>query len=142
MFSKPFHFSENEAKIVAKWEIGVRNFVQPLTVLLFVMIGAIEVIRYIVKIPIAPVAYYIADLAAIFIFMIMLGYIGKRINSTALKIQKREIAVDFNFDESYISVVEYGDKIIFKSSYNDIFHIDAGENVVRINSITGVICLP
>ncbi len=142
MYSKPFRFTEPEAKIVARWEIGVQNYVSPLTGVLFALIGLIEVLRYVLKMPVAPISFYIADVAAIIVFVVALRYIGKRVDMTARDIMKRELAVDFNDEQSYFAVVEYGGRLVFRAHNNDVEKIDIGPNVVRLDGKAGAICLP
>ena len=142
MFSKPFQFNEAEARIVAKWEIGVRNYVSPLTALLFALIGLVEVVRYATKTPLPPVSFYIADAVAIFGFVIALYYVGRRVEMTAREIMKRELAVDFNMEESYFAVVEYGGRVVFRAQNADVMRVDVGPNVIRLDGRAGAICLP
>ncbi len=142
MFSKPFYFSEAEAKIVAKWEIGVRGYVTPLTVGLFSLIAIVEVLRLTVKLPFDPLVFTGIDAAAIGVFCLMLYFIGRRVDMTAREIQKRQLAVDFNLEESRFAVVEYGGKVVFRALNSDVEKIDIGPNVIRIDGRAGAICLP
>ena len=142
MYSKPFHFSDEEAKIVARWEIGVRNAAAPITALLFGLLFAIALARYYLRAQIPGGWWLGAYAACVLVFIVILYYIGKRVNMTAAEIVKRELAVDFSEDESYVAVVEYGGRTVFRTLNSDIFGIDAGPNVVRIDARSGAVCLP
>lgn len=142
MYSKPFHYTDEEAVIVAKWETGVRNTVVPMTVLLVVLIVAIEMVRLASGLALPGWSFLIADAAAVALFMLVVYYISQRVKQTARQIVKREIAVMFDDEQTKLSIVEYGDKEIYKCFYSDISTIHAGPNVVRISSKSGSICLP
>ncbi len=142
MYSKPFHFSDEEAKIVARWEIGVRNIATPVTALLFALLFLISLARYYFRTQIPGIWWLVSYVAFALVFVLILNYIGRRVNMTAAEIVKRELAVDFSEDGAYVAVVEYGDKTVFRTLNSDIFEIDAGPNVVRIHSRSGAVCLP
>ncbi len=139
---KPFQFSETEAKITAKWEIGVRDYVTPLTVLLFALIGLVEVVRAATKTPLPPLSFYIADGVAVLIFILALYYIGDRVNRTAADIQKRILTVDFRQEEQRLAVIEAGGRVVYRALFSDIDRVDAGPHVVRLSGRPGAICLP
>lgn len=139
---KPFRFTETEAKITAKWEIGVRDYVTPLTALLFVLIGLVEVVRAAAGLPMPALSFYIADGAAVLVFVLALYYIGCRVNLTAADIQKRILTVDFRMDEGWLAVIEAGGRVVFRAQLDDIDRVDAGPHVVRLSGLSGAICLP
>lgn len=142
MYSKPFRFNEEEAKIVARWEIGVRNYVAPITALLFALVFAVAFARYALRVETPGFGWLAAYAAIVLVFILILYYIGKRVDMTAAEIGKRVLAVDFSEEEAYVAVVEYEGKTVFRTLNSDVAAIDAGPNVVRIDSRSGAICLP
>lgn len=142
MYSKPFRFTAAEARIVARWEIGVRNYPAPLTAALLAAILGIELFRLRQHTPARPAAMLFCYAAALLLYAALLFYLRTRVNATAREIAKRELAADFSEDGDGLAVVEYGDKTVFRAPDADVERVDAGEHVVRICAKGGTICLP
>lgn len=143
MRSEPFRFSEQQARITAKWEIGVRNIPAPFAVCAAAVMVGCELLRYFVfKLPAPPAAVYIADAAALCGMLIALHYIERRTAMTAREIMKRRFVCEWDEKTAQLLVHEEGVGIVFRTMYADILRIDLGEEVFRVAARYGAVCLP
>lgn len=124
---------------MAKWQIGVRNYLLPVGVMPFAATLLIEMLRRMFDLSIAQLNLSPVMISAAAVYALIILFLMYRITIVANKIKAREFSL--SFDGASV-VIHENEKAVFAARNEDIKRIDCGANVVRVQTIFGAECVP
>lgn len=136
---KSYAMTAEEAEITAKWQLGIRNAAQPLSLALLAAVALVEVARRLTRLPLPDWSFIAADAVAVMLFVACLYLIDKRVKERAAAIAQRRITLIY--DGGRLALAE-GGRRIYECGGDEITRVEAGPRVVRITSEAGSICIP
>ncbi len=136
---QPFQYDARQAMIVAKWQVGVRNFLLPVAVIPYAVPLVLELLRVVAGMPVPQLNLSPVLLIAGAVYAALLLYILFRLYTVGTALQKRKLTV--NFSGETVVIQENGDAV-FLARNEDILRIDYGEQIVRVLTQYDAGCVP
>lgn len=134
-----FTYTDAEATITAKWQVGVRNYTLPLAFFPFAVVLFVELLKWAEVIRLPYMQFQPLHFAAAALYILFILFVFYRIYSTATSLKKRQLALSF---DGNTVVVKTGETSVYVTRYEDIKAIDYGDTIIRIQSDYGAYCLP
>jgi hypothetical protein len=135
-----FVYNDAQAKITAKWEVGVRNYFVPVAVIPYGVPIALDIMRIAFKwnsFPALAPSFLTTMSFSIYFFFLL--FIVFRLKNTEKKIKSRRLRISFDSDAV---VIKDDEKAIYAVQNEDIGRVDTGQQVMRIATEYGAVCLP
>ncbi len=135
-----FRFTEEEAMITARCEIGVGDLPRRLSLILAAATLAVFGLRLAKKMPLPSFSMMGCYAAAAAAWIIMLVYIKKRLSMTARDIASRTLYLYYGEDGA--ELYEVTERFRYHAPFGDITAVERGDKVCRITAPMGRICFP
>ena len=136
-----FVFTDEEAAIVARCEIGVGDLPRRLYCWMAIALLFVFALRPALGMPLLPsfavLGCYAAAAAA---WIILMVYIDRRLKITARDIASRELYLYFGKDG--VEMYEDTESLRYHAPFPDISLVERGDRVCRITAPMGRICFP
>ena len=135
-----FSFDDNEAKAVARCEVGTRDLPGKATFWLVFAVLVSLGIRVIFDLPLPSVNMLGIYGATALLWILFLFYIRHRLHVTEEELKKRSLIL-VEEDEGF-ALYEFSTELRYHAGYDEITSVEKGEHIYRISAPMGRICLP
>ena len=135
-----FSYNEKEAEAVARCETGVGDLPSKAAFWIILMILITISIRIIFELPLPPMSMMGMYGATLLLWILFSVYIRHRIRVTAEDLKKRTLYLVW--EEEGFSVYEFSSELRYHTAYEEIASVEKGEQIYRITSPMGRICIP
>ena len=137
---REFRFTEEEAYITARCEIGVGDLPRKLSTVLAIAALFTAAVRLIMGLPLPSFAMLGCYAAALAAWVIMMVYIRWRLKVTAKDIASRDLYLYYGDDG--VEMYEVTERLRYHAPFDDITAVERGDRVCRITAPMGRICFP
>ena len=137
---REFRFTDEEAMIAARCELGVGDLPYRLSLMLAATVAVTAALRALRKMPLpsfSVLGCYVAALAAWILFLV---YVDRRLKATAKDIGSRTLCLYWS--EEGAELADYAGQSLYRTSFAEAEVIERGDRVCRITSPMGRICFP
>ena len=135
-----FSFDDNEAKAVARCEVGTGDLPGKATFWLVFAVLVSLGIRVIFDLPLPSVNMLGIYGATALLWILFLFYIRHRLHVTEEELKKRSLIL-VEEDEGF-ALYEFSTELRYHAGYDEITSVEKGEHIYRISAPMGRICLP
>jgi hypothetical protein len=135
-----FSFDDNEAKAVARCEVGTGDLPGKATFWLVFAVLVSLGIRVIFDLPLPSVYMLGIYGATALLWILFLFYIRHRLHVTEEELKKRSLIL-VEEDEGF-ALYEFSTELRYHAGYDEITSVEKGEHIYRISAPMGRICLP
>ena len=135
-----FSFDDNEAKAVARCEVGTGDLPGKATFWLVFAVLVSLGIRVIFDLPLPSVNMLGIYGATARLWILFLLYIRHRLRVTDEELKKRSLIL-VEEDEGF-ALYEFSTELRYHAGYDEITSVEKGEHIYRISAPMGRICLP
>ncbi|MBP1554890.1 MAG: hypothetical protein J6U30_02300 [Oscillospiraceae bacterium] len=135
-----FSFDDNEAKAVARCEVGTGDLPGKATFWLVFAVLVSLGIRVIFDLPLPSVNMLGIYGATALLWILFLLYIRHRLHVTEEELKKRSLIL-VEEDEGF-ALYEFSTELRYHAGYDEITSVEKGEHIYRISAPMGRICLP
>ena len=135
-----FSFDDNEAKAVARCEVGTGDLPGKATFWLVFAVLISLGIRVIFELPLPSANMLGIYGATALLWILFLFYIRHRLHVTEEELKKRSLIL-VEEDEGF-ALYEFSTELRYHASYDEITSVEKGEHIYRISAPMGRICLP
>ena len=135
-----FSFDDNEAKAVARCEVGTGDLPGKATFWLVFAVLVSLGIRVIFDLPLPSVNMLGIYGATALLWILFLLYIRHRLRVTDEELKKRSLIL-VEEDEGF-ALYEFSTELRYHAGYDEITSVEKGEHIYRISAPMGRICLP
>ena len=135
-----FSFDDNEAKAVARCEVGTRDLPGKATFWLVFAVLVSLGIRVIFDLPLPSVNMLGIYGATALLWILFLFYIRHRLHVTEEELKKRSLIL-VEEDEGF-ALYEFSTELRYHAGYDEITSVEKGEHIYRISAPMGRRCLP
>lgn len=138
----PFQYTDREALITAKWQVGVRNYTLTLALLPFAAVALLELFKWLewLRLPYIELSPMHFAFAALYLLVIL--FVLYRIQSTAAGLKNRRLSVCFEGDTLVIRQGDAPDAVSHITRFEDITAVDYGRDIARIAGEFDACCIP
>ncbi|MBQ5341254.1 MAG: hypothetical protein J6W57_04535 [Oscillospiraceae bacterium] len=135
-----FSFDDNEAKAVARCEVGTGDLPGKATFWLVFAVLVSLGIRVIFELPLPSANMLGIYGATALLWILFLFYIRHRLHVTEEELKKRSLIL-VEEDEGF-ALYEFSTELRYHAGYDEITSVEKGEHIYRISAPMGRICLP
>lgn len=133
-----FRYTDIEAEITAKWQVGVRNRTLPMAILPLALILVPELLSMLGVLSLPGLRMTGPLYAAGMLYLLFILFILYRIRKTANELKTRMLAVRFEEDTLDVKTGE----AVYITRYADVRAVDYGAHIVRVQSDHDAFCIP
>lgn len=135
-----FSFDEEEAKAVARCEVGVGDLPGRATFWLVLAVLVSLGIRILFDLPLPSMNMLGLYGATALLWILFLIYIRHRLRVTEEELKKRTLILVQ--EETGFALYEFSTELRFHTGYEEITSVEKGEHIYRISAPMGRVCLP
>ncbi len=137
---REFSFTDREAGIVARCELGVGDLPRRLSLMLGATAAATVALRAARKMPLPSFALLGCYAAAVTAWVVFLVYLDRRLKLTAADVASRTLGLYWSGEG--MELYDYAGQLRYRAEFPQVETVERGDLVCRISSPMGRVCVP